>query len=394
MSGANPSPSGAAPQMSQAAINWQMRQNVLQVSQPITQQIFSTIVASPGNTNNQVQVPPRFTGLLKRFKVFITGTFNNTEASGGASATITPLGLANVLSNVQFVDTANNTRINTAGWHLDLIATMKYGKPFGGVISSPSAAQEGYGNNFGVITKPATIAAAASAAFAAVFDVPIAYSDSDLRGAVDLNVTNATAQLQLTLNPAPFVASGDSTLGVYSGATGTMTNVTITVLQEYLSNLPRNPKTGLYALPPGDMSTIYTLLSTAQTGLVAESDFPIPYTDFRDYLSTTLVYDNGGTLNNGSDINYFSLQLANYTNLFKFGPAAAALKVREALGFDLPAGCYYFGSRHKPLSPNSFGNIELNVNPSSVAANSQLLAGFEYMSTLANIGLATAQSVA
>lgn len=389
MSGATASTtSSVSPQMQ----NMALRAQLLAVAQPITQQIFTTTIAAPGNTDNQLQISPRFAGLLKRFKIFVTGTFNNTGAT--TAAALTPLGLANVLSNVQFTDTANNTRINSAGWHLDLVSTMKYGRPFGGIMSADPTAQASYGNNFGVISKAASIAAGANAPFAAVFDVPVAYSDADLRGAVDLNVTNATSQLQITLNPAPFVAAGDATLACYSGNTGTMTNVTVTVVQDYLSNIPRNPKTGLYQLPPLDVSTVYTLLSTAQTGLVAESDFPSPYTNFRDYMSTILIYDNGGTLNPGTDIVDFSLTLANYTNLFKFSPSMAALRVREAIGYDLPDGCYYFGSRHKPISPNSFGNIELNVKPSTVGSGSQLLTGWEYMARLANIGLATAQSVA
>ena len=372
--------------------NMALRMQLLSAAQPIAQQIFTTTIAAPGNANNIVQIAPRLAGLLKRFKVYITGTANNTEATAGVAA-ITPLGLANLLSNVQFVDTANNTRINTSGWHLDQIATMKYGRPYGGVFGTSPIALQGLGNNFGVINKPATIAVASSEPFAAVFDVPISYSDADLRGAVNLNVTNATASLQLTLNPAPFVATGDSTLAVFSGATGTITNVTVTVFQEYLTNLPTNAA-GQLILPPMDMSTVYTLLTTNYTGMVANSDFPVPYTDFRDYLSTSLIYDNGGVLNDGTDINTFSLTLANYTNLFKVTPSYVATKVREAMGFDLAPGSYYFGSRHKPISPNSFGNIELNVNPSSVAANSTLYAGFEYMSMLANIGLSSSQAAA
>ncbi len=375
----------------QQAQNMAIRNQVIAQSQPISQQIFSQLIAAPGSTNNVLQIAPRLAGLLKRFKVYITGTANNTGAT--TAATPTPLGLANLLSNVQFVDPANNTRINTAGWHLDLIASMKYGRPYGGTFGSSPISLAEMGNNFGVVNKPASIAAGASAPFAAVFDVPISYSDADLRGAVNLNVTNATASLQITLNPSPFSASGDSTLAVFTGNSGTLTNVTVTVVQEYLSSLPTTPQ-GLLILPPLDMSTVYSLITSSYTGMVPDSDYPVPYTDFRDYLSTALVYDNGGSLNDGTDINYFAMTLANYTNLFKVAPAYVATRTREALGFDTPPGTYYFGTRHKPISPNSYGNIELNTNFSSVGANSVLYGGFEYMSLLGNIGLSSSQAAA
>jgi len=380
----------AAPSLWQQ--NLSLRQNLLAASQPMLQPIFSTTIAAPGNSNNVVSVAPRLTGLLKRFKVFITGTANNTGTSAGA--VMTALGLGNLLQNVQFTDTSNNLRINTAGWHLDLLATVKYGRPYGGVDSASPVAQSDLGNNYPVITKAPTIAAGVSATFAAVFDIPVSYSDTDFRGALNLNVTNATASLQLTLNPNPFVATGDATLAVYSGAPGNLSNVTISVYQDYLSNIPQDSKTGLYLLPPMDMATAYQLITTTQNGMVADSDYPLPYANFRDYLSTFAIFDNGGALNPGSDVNYWALQIANFTNLFKVSPALAALRVREALGYDLPSGVYYFGSRHKPISTTMYGNQELILNASSVAANSQLYMGYEYFSPLNQISGAASQAVA
>src|SRR6185437_13830061 len=58
-------------------------------------------------------------GFLKKFIVEITGTANNTD--GANAATLSDIGLANVLAQAQFIDTQSNTRIQTTGWHLDFL---------------------------------------------------------------------------------------------------------------------------------------------------------------------------------------------------------------------------------------------------------------------------------
>ena len=105
-----------------------------------------------------------------------------------------------------------------------------------------------------------------------VYEVPLAYSDDDLRGVVYANVVNATMQLQLTINTAGFFAAGstaDTTKAVYSSADssvlGTLTNVTITVYQVYLDQLPVG-QNGV-VLPVLDMATVYELKNTPFTAL-------------------------------------------------------------------------------------------------------------------------------
>jgi hypothetical protein len=130
-------------------------------------------------------------------------------------------------------------------------------------------------------------------------------------------------------------------------------------------------------LPLMDLATVYELKTTAQTGLSVGQDFPYPYANFRSFLSTFAVYDNGGVLNAGTDINNFKMQAANYSNLFQVDPAIVSMWTRHKINTDMPAGMYYFDHRDKPLQTVQYGNLELLVNPSSVAANAQLLIGTE-----------------
>jgi hypothetical protein len=233
---------------------------------------------------------------------------------------------------------------------------------------------DGAGSVYPIIVAPATIAAAANSTVRMVYEVPLAYSDDDLRGAVYANVVNATMNLQLKINPTPVVVNTvDSTFAVYTSDTalnaGTLlTNVTVTVYQVYLDQLPIGNK-GV-VLPVLDLSTVYELKNTNFTALTVGQDFPIPYANFRDFLSTTAIFNNNGILarNAGTDINYWSLQSANFTNLWKIDPLLAAQFARQLIQTDLPKGAYYFSHRRKPISTTQYGNMNLILNPSVVGA--------------------------
>lgn len=365
---------GAGGAMSQAQLqqaNAVARSLILSQSVDMMQQIFAATVTPA--TQNVLNIPPRYVGLLKGFLIEITATANNTD--GANTATLTEWGPANILSQVIFNDLNNNIRVQTAGWHLHMVATAKGRAPFGNAYSLLDT-QSDFGSHWTTVKAPATIAHGASGTVAMMYYVPVSYSDDDLTGAIYSNVVNATMNLQLTINPTPFAASGDATLALYSGATGTLTNVAITVYQCYLDQLPTG-KQGVI-LPPIDISQIYELKNTALSALLTGQDFPIPYPNFRTFLSTSVIYDNGGTLAAGTDINYWALQSANFTNLFKYDPNVAALKARQAFGDDPPLGSYYFDHRRRPINTIQYGNMNLIINPKgTVNAGATLLVGFE-----------------
>jgi hypothetical protein len=362
-------------------INMLQRQLVTQNAVEMVQQIFSTTIATPGSTANVLNVTPRNVGLIKRFIIEISGTYTSTGA-----AAATAFGLSNLLSNVTFSDLNNNQRINTTGAHLAMLKQVKTrntppgSEPISTKIDDALVAGEfvssGTAPNFPVIVYP--LPSTAGAAFRAVFEVPLAYSDDDLRGAIYANVVNATMQLQLTLNPNPSPASADNTLSVWGTATGPITAVTVTVYQVYLDQLPAGDN-GV-VLPMLDLSTVYELKSTTLTGIVASQDFPIPYANFRDFLSTFTVFNSTNAtagLKNGSDVNYWALQSANFTNIFKIDPLLAAQFTREVLESDLPLGTYYFSHRRKPISTLQYGNMQLILNAASVSSTPYVMVFWE-----------------
>jgi hypothetical protein len=204
-----------------------------------------------------------------------------------------------------------------------------------------------------------------------VFEVPLAYSDDDLRGAIFANVVNSTMNLQITLNPNALVAADvDNTFAVYAGSAGTFTSATVNVYQEFLDQLPQGAN-GALILPQTDLSTVYELKNSTLSAMTENQDFSIPFTNFRNFFSTFVIYNNDGNYDGrelGADINYWSLTTANYSNIFKYDPLYNVMKTREIIGSDLPAGTYYFSFRRQPIWTTQYGNQQINLNAATVNA--------------------------
>lgn len=379
-----------APSVSPAQQNMMNRSLVLAQSVNMTQSVFTQTIFPASNP--VVNIQPRGVGLVKRFIIEISGTINN---SGTAVANLTDFGLANILSNVIYTDPNNNQRHNTTGMHLALVATAKRRRPYGASLQCNTAD----GNNlsqvtnappasWGVFQAPQTIAAAGNGTFRVVYELPLSYSDHDLRGAVYANLVNATQNIQLTLNANPIVAgAADNTFSVYSGASGaagTITSATINVYQVYLDQIPTNAQ-GSPILPGIDLSTIYQLKNTNFTAISQGQAFYMGYNNFNSFVSTFSIYNNNGQSTGreyGADITFWALVAANLTNIWQIDPLLAAQLSRDHIQSDLPAGCYYFPSREKPILTNQYGNIQLALTPSAASAGAYVQNMWEYFASL------------
>lgn len=370
--------------------NYLARQVVTGNSIKMKQQIFSQSIDP--TSQNVVQITGnsiRNAGLLLGFIVEVTGDV--LIASGAVDAARTPFGNANMVQQVRFDDLGNYTRIQTPGWHLAMINTLRQGFGYGGVYANNIPM--GYGNNFPVYEGSATLTHAVPQTIRQQYYVPISYSSTDLRGAIWMATVSATANLQITLNQTPVVpATGNPLNGVFQMASGAVPagsgwdgNVTVTVYQIYLDQVPRDQKTGAPILPMQDMNTAYELKQTTFTAVTAGQDYPMAYSNFRSFLSTIAVYDNGGVFNNGSDINYWSLASANFTNIFKVTPEIAALDGRASIMTDAPLGTYIFESRDIPINTINYGNMELNINAITAAAGARVLVGYEDFAILSQV---------
>lgn len=387
----SPTPNGSQ-QQNLATINQQARQLIKSRAIRRTNQIQSLTVV-PAN-NPQLTVVPQNVGLGLGFWVQVVATISNGSA---VAINLTDLGPANALSQIQFNDLQNNTRIQTPGWHLHVINSMKTKRPYGTsfVRTTGFDSPVNWGSNMtGQISAPSQIPAGGTGIVTMWYYIPLAYSDQDWRGAVYLNVINATAQILLSFpgnggttqnGVTVAVAFGaDSTLAMYSGAAAgsvaavTMSSATVTVFQVYLDQLPTGPQ-GII-LPPLDVSTVYELKQTTLTAIVPGQDFPYQYPNYRDVVSSVAIFVNtpsAGGRGEGLDINYWELLSANFTAIWKKTPALVAMENRNYMGVDPPPGMYYFSYRDKPISTNQYGNMQLVLNAQVAAAGAYLLVGIE-----------------
>lgn len=364
--------------------------------------IFSQAGINPAS-QNVVNIPPRNVGLIRGFYVHVATAFTTGITT---TLTRTTMGPANLLSLVTFNDLSNQQRINCQGWYLPYLDTQRRrNQSFSAELATgvPASAASGVdtplglsanftsnfatsGTNTPIMSCPASIAPSTAATIDMWYYVPISYTDRDLRGAIYAGVVNSVMNLQLTFNQGSFqvASTADPTLAVFqsSGAVNAITGQTwsVEVYQDFLDQLPFSNQGPL--LPFQDLSWSYLLNTTFFTAMTVGNDYPIPFPNFRNIQSISVLYDNGGSLNGGSDINYLALQSANYTNILKVSPAMAAILTRNIIHVDMPKGGYYFDFRRKPLSTVQYGNLNLIINPSTVTSAlgpSQFLVGFEQL---------------
>ena len=376
------------PNASPQQLNALASQLVLGQAVEMQQQVYAQLVDPTKQT--VLNINPRNVGLIKGFIVEIIAHFQNT---GTVALTPTDFNVDNLLSQIVFTDLNNNTRIQTTGWHLGLMNSIKARRPYGSALVNGTGidAPVNYGSNWAVeslgsggtsLAAPSGSTAGASTTLKHRCYIPLAYSDRDLRGAVYANVINNTMVLQLTLNSNPVAVNTSDTLNaIYkgaAGAAGALSQVQVNVYQIYLDQLPRSTN-GAPVLPILDLSTIYELKNTAFSNMSSGTDFPVQYPNFRDFLSTVAVFSPDGAARNvGSDINYWAVVSANFTNIWKLPPEIIAMKTRQIIGSDLPPGCYYFNSRQKPISTVQFGNMQLLINPAgTIGTGSYLQIGWE-----------------
>lgn len=371
----------AAPKYSQAD-NDKAQALVLAVARPMIQPTLAQNIAGSNTAQGQtISFNLNNVGLQTKITVEVQGTLT---AAGAETLTRTPWGLANIFTQVVVTDLSNIQRINTTGLHLYALATLRNRSAYGATFLND--APVAMGSNFLVNDGPAAMNAASGAQnFRMFFELPLAYHDQDLRGAIYANVTNAQWRLQLTINPNFIAGSGatDTLFNVYKSSAAnpasTLTNFQVQVYQHYLDQLPRGSN-NQPIVPLFSLSWNYLILNTVSTGMVATQDFPVQYANFRTFLSTIAIFDNGGTFNAGSDVNYVAIQVANQTYLERLDPFMATLKTRNMIGDDYPPGTYLFDHRRWPIVTDQFGNTQFVINASTVNANANVQMMYEMLS--------------
>ena len=338
-----------------------------------------------------ITLNPIMAGLTKGFWLKVTASIVNLGAN---TLYLTEQGIANIFSSVVVNDPNGNQRINTDGFHIVLNNFQRF-KTGLGTVKTVTGTTSYFGNNLSNVNIPTSIATntVSTPALATFFMyIPLAYANSDLRGAIYTNITNAAMNISLTVNTnaistaaasAAPVTAGVPPMTAYANATATgsagayISNISITTRQVYLDNLPAYTSAfatefnqGGLLLPVGDLSIQYQLIKTQPNlSLSVNNQTLIAYAPQRSYLSTNLVYNNGNTLNPGTDISRITIEAANQTMFLDADPSFLGLMVENEYELDLPAATYYLNRRHSPINTSNYGNVNIGITPSVVNAN-------------------------
>jgi hypothetical protein len=126
--------------------------------------------------------------------------------------------------------------------------------------------------------------------------------------------------------------------------------------------------------------------------LTAGQDYFIPYANYRKYLSQSVLYNNSGTdgglTNDGSDVSYWALVAANFTNIFKVEPLEQKRIMRETMMCDLYNGLYIFRTYDKPIDTQNYGNLQLDINPITAGASAYAYVMSEFIAYQSQISQA------
>ena len=369
----------ASNKMSATQQNSLVRDMIFASAKPISQKIATRSVAGPVTTDNNVLTfNPLQVGFLRRFVVVVSGTLTNTHATAGAVPS--PFGADNLLTNISFNDFTGNPRHNASGRFFSAVEAAKNRRIPGAALVSDGASVSGYGSNVASNVIPASLAAGASGTVRRVFEIPIMQTmGKTMTGGMWLGVNNQSTLLQLTLSPTAFVAAGDPLRAIMTGASGTLTNVTIEVYQDYWNDVPYD-KTRMPILPLQDIANAYMISENNSgisfaTGQMGSWNYPT----FSSVLSTVATFWNGSSFAPGTDIDEISLRVSNYSIIKQASPYRLSRDVRNLIGADLPLGMSGIFTRMHPLNVNQYPSLQLTLTPNTVADGAYALIGTEFV---------------
>lgn len=321
---------------------------------------------------------PTCSGIQQYMTLRVYGKIKN---SGATIASRTEYGAANLLDNIAYTDPFGIDRTSIDGIGLELMNLGRQRDPIGAI----STIDNNYGVNFrawGSDVMPPTIAAGATVDFSHTFILPFAYSNADQRGAIMANQagSNQLLRIQFPDKGTAFKLPTDNSLKALY--TSTAVNMTFEELNYELVTATKNYGIDVANLPVEDFATSYILQGGAYTGMAAGSDFKIPYQAGRSHVRTFAVYDNGGILNTGSDVNSLTLLFGGSQDVMRLSPELHNLESKWSFPCGLPAGTYYQTHEDQPNGGlnivNTGGSADFVMQMKTVNANATVYQYVDY----------------
>jgi hypothetical protein len=311
--------------------------------------------AVTGAVGSQMMIPLDRSGILTAVELHVSLDVT-------VSATLTASGVApyNLLRSVKYTDFAGVDRTLVSGPILYALDCVRNQTLYG---NAPTGFRD---TTLSLLNTPVE-----TGTLEFIVRIPVAYSETDLTGAV--LAQTAVGQHYVTIQLAPALVGSDPWLYPYTAGTETAgNNVSVTAYMEYIQ-----PQ-GLLGLPVLDLSTIYGVEGnyTTSDNLSSGQDKYLNYPNMRSVLSAIFAYDNAA-LNPGTDISRIRVVANSNVQIMDGTPEYYLNKVRNALKGDLPAGLYYLGSRMNPINTTLYGNVQLAFTPSDVQSGAYVPYAFE-----------------
>ena len=334
-------------------------------------------VGSP--VSSMLTLYPTCSGIQQYMTLRIYGQIKN---SGAAVATRTEYGGANVLGDISYTDPFGIDRTNIDGIGLELMNLARQRDPIGAL----SSIDDNYGVKFrtwGSDVLPPTIAAGATVDFSHTFVLPFAYSNADQRGAIMANQAGSNQILRIRFpqkSEAVVLNTANSLRALYT-TTGAVA-MTFETLGYELVTATKNYGIDTTQLPVEDFAVSYILQGGAYTGMAANSDFKIPYQAGRTHPRTFVVFDNGGALNTGSDVNSLSMLFGGSQDVMRLSPELHNFESKWSFSSGLPAGTYFQTHEDQPTGGlnlvNTGGSADFVINCKTVNANATMYEYIDY----------------
>ena len=310
---------------------------------------------SGGTVGSTTRIKLFNVGITTKIILDVIATFD----IGVAVATASPKAPFNLINRIKLTDFDGTDRVNCSGYQLWEVQSARNRAPYG----------FNNGSQTSVLTSPLVpTAVGAGATMRFQIEIPLAYSENDLRGALLTQTAVGEAWVNIDWN-AVLVGNGNADAVYNGGATTTVTNgaFQVNVFQEYL--LPQNVG-GNVPIPALDLMTVYELAGALKSSdnIAVGQEKLFNYPNVRSVVGAYFNYVNNGVMNSAvTDIQKFRL-IANGNNVLReYLPTDKLFDQRRWMieDADLRVGSYFEMHRERPIETALYGNVQYGITPNT-----------------------------
>lgn len=353
----------AAPATNPVIENLNMRQVLLNTASPMAYNL-GTYTESSAPEGKTTRIKLQNTGILTKLGLVVTANVT----IGTATATLSPKAPWNVIKQIKMTDFQGTDRVNCSG--LQLWALNSVRKKYPAYLNNGDLAD--------VSSMPDVPTAVGTANIKFYVEVPFAFSEVDLRGAILAQTGAGEQYLTITWNE-DFHQNGNDN-GVYNGA-GTSTvavnSISVQVVQHYL--MPQQIS-GQTPYPMLDLLTVYEINGNRliADNLTNGQERLLDYPNNRSILGVYANYMNNSVMSNA--IGQFRT-IVNGNNVLTDLTNDHQLMMQRGWlsGADLKTGVFFFLHRGRVIETAQYGNVQVGLTPNAATTSPTLELMFESM---------------